>query len=320
LHSAHSTYNLGIVTRDIHPDFRFFEDSWMLALASDSYSPSTQTSYRASLESLATFLAVEAPDVGPMEVSRDDIRRWLIFERELRSSATARSRFAGVRHFFRWMVEEQERSDDPTQGIRSPPPGDPLTPVLSVEDLRKLVGVCKGRTFKDRRDYAIVLTFVDGGLRLAEVTGLKVASVDLRERELYVIGKGSRRSGPRRRIVPVGLSASRALDAYLRVRRRHPLAEREELWLGARNRGPLSDWAVKRVVTRRAEQAGLGPIHPHALRHSWASHFRQIGGEEGDLMTMGGWKSRQMLDRYGRAASHERAREAYRSRSLGDRL
>jgi site-specific recombinase XerD len=301
----------------VHDDFELLRDSWLLALDSDGYSRATMVSYGWALTSLVDFLG---PEVAPYDVTRDDIRRWLIAERDDRSSSTARSRFAGVRHFFRWMVAEDERSDDPTEGIRTPAPNDPTTPVLSEEQLRKLVDVCKGRAFRDRRDLALVLVFVDGGLRLAEAAGLKVDSIDLRDRTISVVGKGSNRSGPRRRIVPLGLHSMRALDAYLRARRRHPRAEEPALWLGDRNRGPLTLSAVKAILVRRAKQAGLGAIHPHALRHSWASHFRQAGGEEGDLMVMGGWRSRAMLDRYGRAASVERARESYRARSLGDRL
>jgi integrase/recombinase XerC len=301
----------------MHEDFELLRDSWLLALDADGYSGATISSYSSSLRSLADFLGDQ---VGPADVTRDDIRRWLIAERDGRSSSTARARFAGVRHFFRWAVDEDERTDDPTQGIRTPAPNVPTTPVLPVEDLRRLVDACQGRTFRDRRDLALLLMFIDGGLRLAEVTDLEVGSVDVRAREILVTGKGSNRSGPRRRVVPLGARAARALDAYIRARRRHPQADEPALWLGDRNRGPLTAWAVKAVLSRRAKQAGIGAIHPHALRHSWASHFRQAGGEEGDLMVMGGWRSRAMLDRYGRAASVERARESYRARSLGDRL
>jgi integrase len=74
------------------------------------------------------------------------------------------------------------------------------------------------------------------------------------------------------------------------------------------------------IVKRRADQVGLKGVHPHALRHSWAAAFRQAGGSEGDLLVLGGWRSRAQLDRYGKATAAERAAEAARRYSLGDRL
>jgi site-specific recombinase XerC len=89
-------------------------------------------------------------------------------------------------------------------GIRTPAPGDPETPVLSDEDLRDLLATCAGTDFTARRDTAIIMLFLDGGLRLSELANLQVTDVDLRDRIVYVMGKASRRSGPRHRAVPSG--------------------------------------------------------------------------------------------------------------------
>jgi integrase len=191
--------------------------------------------------------------------------------------------------------------------------------VLKPDEVKALLGTCDVSTFRGRRDAAIILILADGGLRLAEVTGLAVTDVDIRDRILFVVGKGSNRSGPRRRAVPLGIKTARALDRYLRERRKHPYQESKALWLGDRNRATLSAHGITAVLKRRASAIGL-TIHPHMLRHTWASEFRSAGGEEGDLMVLGGWRSRQMLDRYGKAAADDRARASYRQRSLGDRL
>jgi site-specific recombinase XerD len=136
---------------------------------------------------------------------------------------------------------------------------------------------------------------------------------------LYVTGKGSARSGPRLRAIPLGARATRALDRYVRARRRHPLAGQPWLWLGTQGRALRAE-GIRKVVGRRGAQAGLKELHPHALRHSWAAAFRQAGGSEGDLLVLGGWRSRAQLDRYGKATAQERAAEAARRYSLGDRL
>jgi site-specific recombinase XerD len=303
----------------MHPDFEALGESWDLALSADGYAKNTLTSYRRALRNFAGWLHLNHPDVPPTDATRDHVRAWVTHVRESASSGTARSWFAGLRHFFRWMVAEGERTTDPTEGIKTPRPNDVSTPVLGTPDIRSLLAACSGATFVDRRDTAIILLFADGGLRLAELHGLGVDSVDIRDRILYVEGKGSNRSGPRRRAVPIGVKAARALDRYLRERRKHPYAELPQLWLGDRNRPTLSADGIAAMLERRGAKAGV-TIHPHMLRHTWASAFRTNGGSEGDLMVLGGWRSRQMLDRYGKAAAEDRARDAYRRLSFGDRL
>lgn len=303
----------------MHPDFAVLTESWDLALRADGYAANTVTSYQRAVRHLALWLAEHHPDVGPADVTRDHVRAWIVHVRDRASSGTARSWFPGVRKFYRWALDEGETDIDPTDGIRTPPPNDPRTPVLTITQIRDLLGTCGARTFLDRRDAAIIYLFVDGGLRLAEMAGLRLDDVDTRDRLLFVEGKGSNRSGPRRRAVPLGVKSTRALDRYLRERRRHPYAELPPLWLGDRGRATLTDGGIKRMLERRAESVGFD-LHPHMLRHTWASAFRAAGGNEGDLMVLGGWRNRAMLDRYGKAAAADRAQEAYRRLALGDRI
>jgi site-specific recombinase XerD len=294
--------------------------SWELALRADGYADNTVKAYQNAVRSLADWLAEHHPEVGPAELDRQHIGGWLVEVRESRSGNTARGWFAGVRHFCRWLQSEGETDRDATAGIRTPAPGDPETAVLSEEDLRGLMVTCAGTDFTARRDTAIIMLFLDGGLRLSELAGLQVADVDLRDRMVYVVGKASRRSGARHRAVPLGVKAARAVDRYLRERRRHPYADTSRLWLGSRGRPALAADGVDAMLKRRGADAGISDLHPHAFRHTWAHAFRAAGGNEGDLMLLGGWRSRAMLDRYGKAAAADRAADAYRRLSLGDRI
>jgi site-specific recombinase XerD len=304
----------------MHPDWALLVDSWRLALESDGYSRHTRRTYKAAVDSLAVWMAEHAPGVGPTELERAHVRGWLASVRAARSVATARSWIAGVRHFARFLVDEGEMSSDPTEGVKTPPPADPRGRVLTEAECKRLVAACEGSRFEDRRDAAIVLLFLDGGLRLGELGGLQLDDVDLVDRTVFVLGKGSARSGPRRRMVPLGTKAARALDRYIRARRRHPAADVGGLWLGQRGQPGLSLDGIDLVVKRRAKVAGLRGVHPHLLRHTWAHHFRAAGGSEGDLMVLGGWRNRAMLDRYGRGGAESRAAGAARRYSLGDRL
>ncbi|MET0423611.1 MAG: tyrosine-type recombinase/integrase [Actinoplanes sp.] len=303
----------------VHPDFEALLPSWTLAIQADGYSANTLTAYRHALRKLAGWMAEHHPGVGPEDMTRDHIRGWLVDLRQTRSKNTARTWFPGVRHFFRWAIDEQEITVDPTEGIRTPTAGETRTDVLKHDEIRALLAVCTGSTFIARRDSAIIMILADGGLRLAEIAGLQVSDADLLGRMLFVAGKGTNRSGPRRRAVPIGIKAARALDRYLRERRKHPYAELPWLWLGGRGHPRLRAASLKERLTILGERAGV-PVHPHMFRHTWASEFRAAGGEEGDLMVLGGWRSRTMLDRYGKVVAADRAQAAYRRRSLGDKL
>jgi integrase/recombinase XerC len=306
----------------MHPEFETLAVSWELSMRADGYSPGTVRTYRQSVDALARWLANsgDVAAISPLDLTRDLVRGWLAHLRATGSVATAQTRFAALKHFCRWLVAEGETSTDPTQGICGPKPGQPSTPVLTEVELGRLLATCAGRDFVSRRDRAIILVFLDGGLRISELQGLDVADVDVAERMLFVAGKGTRRSGPRRRAIPLGLKAGQAIDRYARVRRGHAHATSPALWLGTTGGGRLSTNAIGSMLKRRAARAGIEHLHPHMFRHTFAHQFRLAGGNESELMTLGGWHSRAMLDRYGASAAGERATEAARRLSLGDRL
>jgi hypothetical protein len=168
--------------------------------------------------------------------------------------ATVGVRFRSLQQLMRWMLEEGEITADPMARMRPPKvPEDPPA-VLSDTELRGLLRAAEG----DRRDTALLRVFIDTGARLSEVAGLRLADVDLDDGTLGVLGKGERV-----RVLPIGVKTIKALDRYLRVRRRDDV---DALWLGGK--GAMTPSGITQMLRRRALQAGIGHVHPHQFRHT----------------------------------------------------
>ncbi len=218
----------------------------------------------------------------------DQLTRW--------TPSTAASRYRYLQQFFRWLDEEGEIPASPMARMKPPAVPDAPVPVLSDDELRRLLAACDGRGYEERRDAAIIRLFVDTGTRLAELTGLRTDEVDFATGVVLVVGKGRRP-----RACPFGPKTAQALDRYLRVRARHPLADERWLWLGSKGR--FTDSGVAQMLRRRSRKAGIPDIHPHQLRHTFAHTWLAQGGNEGDLMRLAGWRSRQMLQTLRRLSS-----------------
>jgi site-specific recombinase XerD len=275
----------------------------------------TIRNYRYSLGLFTAWLAEQ--DDAPAKVAditRQHVTRWIAKRQEMESSETVLTRFRHLRAFFGWCEAEEIVERSPMLRLKEPASPTQPVQVLTPGQLRALFDTCRGKDFLDRRDLAMLAFFADTGCRVGELVGLEVSDVDFDSSTANVLGKGSRR-----RVVAFGPKTGKALLTYLRVRSQHRYADLPDLWIGMR--GKLHEQAVWTTVKRHGEEAGIDGLFPHALRHTFAHRFRLEGGQEGELASLGGWKSTAMLARYGASAAVERAVEAHRRIDpLGDLL
>jgi site-specific recombinase XerD len=297
-------------------------------LRAEGKSENTIYSYRLSVRLLSEFLAERGHDLT-VDVSKDDIREFIAEQATPRdivdskgrthrggSPATAMVRYKSLQQFFRHCVEEDELEVSPMAGMRAPMVNVDPVPVVDDEVLKQLIKARSGTTLGDRRDSALLRVFLDTGCRLSEVANLRQGDVDNARQTILVKGKGNRV-----RVVTFGAKTGTAIDRYLRqLEREMPedIGDERPLWYG--RQGRMSTSGITNALHRMCDDAKVGRLHWHQLRHTFAHTWLAEGGNEGDLMALAGWQSRAMLDRYAKSAQVERAHNAHKRLSLGDRV
>jgi integrase/recombinase XerD len=277
-------------------------ERYLLLLAARR-SPRTLDAYR---RDLAAFAAFRDGRVG--DASVDELERWLARMRAdgLAASTLAR-RVSAVRAYFRHLVLIGARADNPAAAIKLPRRGRLLPRALSPAETERLIDAAVGSTPRALRDRALVELLYGAGLRVSEAVGLEKSAVEVDERVVRVLGKGGKE-----RLVPLGRPAAEAVRRYLALGRPHlDRRYRPELFLNARG-GPLTRAGAFLILRRLAEKAGLEPkrVHPHLLRHSFATHLLEGGADLRSVQEMLGHADLGTTERYTHV-SDRRRREVY---------
>jgi integrase/recombinase XerD len=274
-----------------------------LAVSAARLAPRTVDAYRRDLTSVGNALGKTVA-----RLTTEDIERYLAGLRaDGLASTTIARRAAAIRSFFRHQTLLGARTDNPAAELDLPRRARRLPRTLSPGEAERLVEAARGTTPRALRDHALVELMYGAGLRVSEAVGLERGGVDLDDRFVRTVGKGGKE-----RVVPIGRQAAEALRRYLAHGRPHlDRRHRPELFLNAQG-GALTRAGAFLILRKLAGKAGLEPerVHPHLLRHSFATHLLEGGADLRSVQEMLGHADLATTELYTHVTDRRR-RDAY---------
>ena len=256
-------------------------------------SPHTRAAYLRDLLEFRRFLDKNGGSdrAALLKIDSFLLRRYLAELHKLNQRTSIARKLSALRTFFRYLVREGHMPGNPAEGLSTPKLNRYLPKTLSVDEAVALMECRSGNSLLDLRDRAIVELFYASGLRVSELTGLNVGSLDLRQKLVRVVGKGRKE-----RILPIGRKAHQAIAAYLDARGASD--DDAPLFLNARG-GRLTPRSVQRnLKTRLIKAMIVKDISPHALRHSFATHLLDGGADLRGIQELLGHASLSTTQKY----------------------
>jgi integrase/recombinase XerC len=266
-------------------------------------SPHTVLAYSRDLEQLMGFVRGKSRGSASLaDVDKFVLRGWLAELSEGRTAASLARKLAAVRALFRHLVRIGKISDSPAEAIATPKVRRRLPALLDAEAVAGVVESPRetphGEDASGLRDAAMLETLYGTGVRVSELVGLDLADVSFGDASVRVLGKGNKE-----RVLPLGSKAALALRAYLAVRidLAHPKTDAidpKALFLGRLGKRIGVRWVQELVHRYGALGAARGDLHPHALRHSCATHMLEGGADLRAIQEMLGHTSLSTTQRY----------------------
>jgi integrase/recombinase XerD len=256
------------------------------------------------------FLASQRISSDVTQISQHEIRAFILYLQQKKcfsghrfnhvqnrglSGHTINCYPRSLRIFFSWLVSEGIIGTNPFDRVKIPRPPRKIIPTFSDSQIRQLLNVINTRAPEGYRNYTIILTLLDTGIRCSELTSLKLADVNLESRLLKVWGKGSKE-----RLVPIGAKVQKALWKYLARYRPEPATPRYDQIFLTRDGHPLTKDRVEAIVERYGKKAGITGVRlsPHTFRHTMAITFLRNGGDVFSLQRILGHSQLEVLRGY----------------------
>lgn len=306
--------------------------SWKRRLRAEDKAPTTVRNYLLTLRHFSSWLHEQGLPDTPAEITADHITDFLLDMGERTSKTTAAFHFRNLRTFYRWLTSRQEgallRSEDPMLDVTEPKHSAPPRPAFEDSDVAALLKTCRGNSFFDRRDEAILRVFWSTGMRIGGLVGLRYKP-DCPHldndglNDVFLDGRQPllrlRLKGGKVHLVPIGAKTVMCLDRYLRARNRHPWATKPDLWIS--HQGGLSSSAVHAVLKRRAKQAGLATrVHAHRFRRTTTRNLLDEGVDRAYVAKLMGWSDLRNVALYASDSEQQRAWEAAAAAGIDSRV
>lgn len=236
-------------------------------------SDATIVNYKRDLEQFLDWLADNSTE-DPGQITQHMVRAWVASRhRQNISGKSLQRQLSSLRTFFRYLLREGLVTHNPADGVRAPKAKRPLPKALDTDQLSRILDQSPDDPL-ELRDLAMMELFYSCGLRLAELISLNIHDLPVEHDQLEVTGKGSKT-----RRIPLGRMAREAISAWLKVRGQFAGDSEPALFVSNRG-GRIHPRSVQQRIARLAKQRNaLQHLHPHMLRHSFASHLLESSGD-----------------------------------------
>lgn len=244
------------------------------------YSEKTSKAYQIDLQEFADFLHYNFPNISILEVTEDEIGCYLakLYQKKLNKNSISR-KLSSLRGFYKYLVNEEKIENSPLEDISNPKKELYLPKFLVANDLDKIFSVCKTDTPLHERENLIIELLYATGVRVSELVNIKIKNIDMVNKTIRVIGKGSKE-----RMVIYNNHTSAALKTYLNDAYRIFNKHQSEYLILNQNGNKLSERYVRNIIDKLSREAGLAiKISPHTIRHTFATDMLNEGA---DLMTV----------------------------------
>ncbi|UFK96891.1 site-specific tyrosine recombinase XerD [Kaistella faecalis] len=243
-----------------------------------NFSDNTLDAYLRDVRKLRDYAEFDMDNTGPLTITYENIQEFLFqFSKKKFSERTQARWISSIKAFFKYLVEDEAREDNPATLLEGPKLGLYLPDTLSFDDVNRIIKVINISTDLGRRNHCMIEVLYGCGLRVSELIDLKISNINFKESYLKVEGKGDKS-----RFVPLAAYTSKLIKEYIRdIRSKYKINKKCEDILFLNSRGSsMSRVIVFIIIKELTEKAGINKkISPHTFRHSFATHLLQNGAD-----------------------------------------
>ncbi|MPS74322.1 MAG: site-specific tyrosine recombinase XerD [Chryseobacterium sp.] len=243
-----------------------------------SFSDNTLDAYIRDIKKLESFATTELEDVSPQNISYENLQEFIyqLSKKKISERSQARG-ISSIKAFFKFLLEEEYRDDNPSSLLEGPKLGLYLPDTLSMDDIDRIINSIDKKTDIGQRNQCILEVLYGCGLRVSELVDLKISNINFKEGFIIVEGKGEKT-----RLVPLAHSTAEYLHHYIQnVRNKIKVNKKHEDIVFLNTRGTnMSRVIVFIIIKELTQKAGISKsISPHTFRHSFATHLLQNGAD-----------------------------------------